>query len=67
MNARAHQQVVATRAQIRSLELQVRKEKAELKELARLARQASALELKLELLRVPPYKAHHYNSDSDAG
>ena len=56
MNARAHQQVVATRGQIRSLELQIRKEKAELKELARLQRQASALELKLEFLRTPSYK-----------
>ena len=56
MNARTHQQVVATRGQIRSLELQIRKEKAELKELARLQRQASALELKLEWLRTPSYK-----------
>lgn len=57
MNASAHKQVVSTRARIRALKRQIRKEKAEFKELARLQRQEKTLQLKLANLRVPSYKS----------
>jgi len=57
MNASVHQQVVSTRAQIRALKRQIRKEKAEFKALTRLQRQEKTLHLKLANLRAPSYES----------